>query len=165
MMYSRDRIVKWGLYALLLWFICVLQIAVPLRSGFVSALPLIPLCCLTAIFEGRASGGIYGLCAGLLCDAFTPGVEAYFTVTLALCGMFAGAYFQRYFRLNFLTASLWAVSLHAGIVLLYAVLFVIIPGAAGADALYYAALPEVLLTLPYYPLIYLLVKRTHTRYK
>lgn len=161
MMYHRQTIIKWVLYGLMLWFVCTLQISLPLRAGAVHALPLVAMAAAAAVFEGPKGGAAYGFFAGLLCDAFTPGAEAFFAIYLLLSGFVIGSVVRRYFRVSLLTALIWTVISHLIADLLFFVFFMLIPGRAGPSAFLQVVLPELLLTLPYIPVVYLISRTIH----
>lgn len=163
-MHHRQNIIKCCLYGLILWFFCILQVSLPLRWSTVHALPLVPLTVVVSVFEGSFGGGAFGLAAGLLCDAFTPGSGSFFTLFLMPAGILIGHLVKNYFKVSFVAAMLWAVAAHAAADLLYFLFFMVIPGRAGLSALMQVALPELLLTLPYIPPAYLISRGIHNRF-
>ncbi len=163
MLYHRQSIIKWCMYGLLLWFVCAIQISLPLRVSDVHAVPIIAMAVVAAVLEGPRGGAVYGFFAGLLCDAFTAGADGFFAIYMLIAGYVVGAVVRRYFRVSLMTALIWAFAAHAVADLLYFLFFMLIPGRAGPSALAQVALPELLLTLPYVPFIYLISRGIHRR--
>ena len=66
---STRTTIKWGLYVLLLFFLCGLQSAPGLFSIWgVKPVLVIPMAVAVAFFEREVATGIYGLLAGFLWD-------------------------------------------------------------------------------------------------
>ena len=163
MLQGRQNLVKWGLYGLFLCVFCILQISLPLRAAGVHAIPLLPMAISAAVFEGPRGGAVYGFIAGLLYDAFTPGIDVFFSVYLLLVCFTVGIAVRRWFRISFVTALVWSSLAHVGACLLYFLFFILIPGRAGPMALVQVAFPELLLTIVYLPLAYIISKGIHKR--
>ncbi len=76
----------------LLLALFLLQTGVFSRVRLMGAAPLLlPLFAVGAgLFNGGLHGGLWGLAAGVLCDASMGGTGLLFTVLLTVCGFFAG---------------------------------------------------------------------------
>ncbi len=161
---TRNAVFKWLLYGITLWLTMALQLFLPLRIGQIRALPVIPLAILVAVFEGAKGGGVFGLLAGLLCDAFIPPSEAFFSIALLLLGVLVGFSTERLFRKNLLTGLLWSVAGQIAVDVFFFAFFYWIGGRAGFDALLAVAPAEVLITLPAVPILYVFIRSIYRKF-
>lgn len=154
-MTRRDFILKWLLYALALLPILALQLYVlPWAPIFGTVPNLLPVAAVTlTVLEGMEAGGCFGLAAGILSDALIPGLSGPMTVGLALMGMCAGATARYGLRQNLLSCLICSAGALT-IINLFRVLYWLLNQRASLPELLRVAVPEILLSLVFLPLIY-----------
>ena len=156
-MTTRDQIHKWLFYALGLLPVWVLDAFVLNRLTFFGIIPLLlPLAVVSvAVLEGAYAGAGFGLAVGLLWELSYPGGFGGLVFGMTLAGMAVGAAAQYVLSQNFFSCLLCSgVVLGAldGLQLIRA-LFIRLDTL---DVLLRVAVPEVLLSLCWTPLVYLI---------
>lgn len=156
-MTNRDFLIKWLAYALALlpvWFA---------QAFLLSAYPLLgvkpmllPLCAMAvAALEGPMAGAGFGLGVGLLMDSLIPGVPGADIFLLSLLG-FCGGLLTRYIlRQDFGGCFLCSVGALAVLDLLRILLWLFL-GRAPLNPMLQVAGKEILWSLCFTPLVYLL---------
>lgn len=158
-MTTKDFTIKWLAYTLALlpiWF---------LEDFFLSRYPLLgvkpmllPLCAIAvATLEGATAGAGFGLFVGMLFDAMVPGVPGAMILVTALLGLGAGLLAQYVLRQDLVGCFLCSVlallaidALRIGLRLL--------SGAAPLGAMLTVAGREILWSLCFVPLVYLVFR-------
>lgn len=83
---STRTTIKWGLYVLLLFFLCGLQSAPGLFSIWgVKPILVIPMAVAVAFFEREVATGIYGLLAGFLWDISAGKLFGFYGMVVMVC--------------------------------------------------------------------------------
>jgi rod shape-determining protein MreD len=154
-MTRQDLVIKWLAYVLALLPILVLDLFVLPWIPFWGALPcLLPVAAVTvAVLEGPAAGAGYGLFVGVLSDALIPGLPGAMTLGLTLLGLCAGAVARYRVRQNFLGCLVCSAGALA-VIDLFRVLSALLQRRAGLLPLLRLALPEIVWSLVFLPLIY-----------
>lgn len=154
-MTRRDHILKWLLYGLGLLPILVLELYILPRFPIFGIIPtLLPVAAVTAaVLEGPTAGAGFGLFVGILSDALIPGTPGAMTFALALLGLCAGAA-ARYGIRQDLPGCLLCSSCALILIALVRVLYFLLRGAAGPGVLLATAVPEIIWSLVFLPLIY-----------
>lgn len=158
-MTRRDFFIKWLAYSLALlpvWFA---------QAYLLSAYPLfgvrpmlLPLCAMAvATLEGPVAGAGFGLAVGLLFDTQLAGAPGWIIFLLALLGMAAGAVTRYGLRQDFLGCLLCSAG---ALVILDAlrILSRLLSGSAPLGAMAQVAGKEILWSLCFTPLVYLLFR-------
>ncbi|MDR3208202.1 MAG: rod shape-determining protein MreD [Oscillospiraceae bacterium] len=150
-------ILKWLTYALVFAGLAVLQTGVmpllTIAGVHPNLLALAPP--MVAVLEGGVPGAMFGVVAGLCCDALLPPFAAVHTIYFFLSGLLVGCLSEALLKKNFGTAALSALaSLTVLDVLLFA-LFFFIPRRAGFGAITQVLIPEVAFSALFTPLVYL----------
>lgn len=163
-MTRSDFMIKWGVYALALVPVWILEVYVLNRFPVFGVIPmLMPLAAIAAaVLEGPTAGGGYGLFVGVLYDAVHHGSKGAMTLGLCLLGICAGAlarYALRQNLLGCLLCSLGALAvIDAGRMAVH-----LLQRDAAVEALLQVAVPEVLWSLvfvfPVYALFLWVYKR------
>ncbi len=159
-----DFIKKWMTYGLALlpvWFLeAVVLRRLPVWGVFPVLLPLAAAA--VAALEGAVAGAGFGLAVGLVCDAVYYGQAGGMTIGLTLAGAAVGLVSQYGLRQNF-----WGFLLCSGGVLsalnLFRVLGRLLGGTASLLPLLKVAVPEMLWSLLFTPVVYLIFMRVHRR--
>lgn len=154
-MTRRDYMIKWLAYTLALLPVLVLGLfLLPWFPIFGTVPSLLPVAAVTvAVLEGPAAGAGFGLFVGVLYDAFIPGLPGTMTLGLSLLGMGAGAAARYGVRQNLLGCLLCSAGALVVIDLVRGA-FLLLRGKASLPALLAVALPEILWSLVFVPLIY-----------
>lgn len=154
-MTQRDFILKWLLYALGLLPILVLEVYILPWFPIFGIIPtLLPVAAVTvAVLEGPVAGAGFGLFVGVLSDALVPGLPGAMTFGLALLGLLAGTTARYGVRQDLLGCLICSAGALTAIGVLR-VLFSLLRGLASLWALLAVALPEILISLCFLPLIY-----------
>lgn len=154
---KKQVYLRWGILAVIILFVSLLQNTgglLPKIYG-VSAMPLIPLVVCIAMFEREMAGACFGMFAGMLWDAVGAWGDGFHAVVLLIIGCVCGLLLHYLMRVNFITAlllSACATLLHN---FLYWLIFLAIPGYAGAlSALVRFYLPASLYALVFLPLFF-----------
>lgn len=89
---TKDIVIRILTHSVLLLVLFVLQSMFFSRLRIFGVAPLIlPVAVVgVALFEGPSWGGVFGVAAGLFCDAGFPETAVFFTILLTLVGMGAG---------------------------------------------------------------------------
>jgi len=161
---GQNNLFKWFTYALAMlpvWFIeAVLLRRVPLFGVFPMLLPLTAVA--VAVLEGAVAGAGFGLMVGIVCDAVYFGTGGSMTLGLTLIGAGSGLVAQYGLRQNY-----WGFLLCSGGALTaldaLRVLRRLFIGTAALVPLLRVAVPEVLWSLVFTPLIYMIFRFVHQR--
>lgn len=155
-MTRRDFGIKWTVYALALLLVAAVEVYVLPWFPILGTIPmLLPVAAVTvAVLEGPVAGAGFGLAVGVLSDALIPSpLPGAMTVALCLLGIGAGAAARYGVHQNLVGCLLCSAGALAAIdavrVLAYWGL-----GGAALPALLAIALPEILWSLVFTPLIY-----------
>jgi len=160
--------IKWGVYALALAPVWLLEVYVFSWFPIFGVVPtLFPLAVVAvAVLEGATAGGGFGLFAGILCDAAHAGTSGAMTLGLCLTGVFAGALARYALRQNLVGCLLCSVLALAALGGVRVATFLLRQGAP-LDALLRVAVPEALCSLifvfPVYALFLWVFRRVPKR--
>jgi len=154
-MTRRDFILKWLLYALALLPVLLLQLYIFPRLPIFGIIPaLFPLAAATvAVLEGPTGGAGFGLFVGILSDALIPGIPGTMTLALTLLGICAGTAARYGIHQNIigcLICSSGALVVINGLRVIYSLL----RGRAPLLELLVVAIPEIIISLIFLPVIY-----------
>jgi len=157
---KRKAIKKWGMYTGFGLLMLILQeyLLTRLKVGGVHPMLGGVLTAVVAMFEGGIAGGAYGMFIGVLQDAFVVGPEGYYALVYFGCGMAAGFICRYMFLKSFLTAGLWSTLITAFTTLVYFLIFYLLTGRAGISDLWKTAIPEIVYSVVFLPLIYFPVR-------
>ena len=163
-MTTRDQVHKWFFYALGLLPVWVLDAFVLNRLTFFGIIPLLlPLAVVSvAVLEGAYAGAGFGLAVGLLWELSYPGGFGGLVFGMTLAGMLTGVAAQYVLNQNFFSSLLCSgvvLSVLEGLQLIRA-MFIHLDTL---DVLLQVAVPEVLLSLCWTPLVYLIFYLIHRR--
>lgn len=162
-MTSHDFLVKWTVYTVALLPVWFLEAFVLNRLPFFGIVPmLLPLAAVTvAALEGSASGGAYGLAVGILCDALY-GSGGAMTISLTLICVGAGLVAQYALRPNL--AGCFACGLGGLLIIdLGRIALRLIQGRAALEPMLRVAGLEIVWSLVFLPLVYLVFRWVHSR--
>lgn len=163
-MTRKNYIVKWLSYLLALLPVWFLEAAVLRRLPFFGAFPvLLPLAAVAvAVLEGPVSGAGFALAVGVLCGAAYYKTGAGMIIGMTLIGAGTGLVTQYGLRQNF-----WGFLLCSGGALIaldtLRVLRRLFLGMAPLAPLLKVAVPEVLWSLAFSPLVYILFRSVYRR--
>lgn len=163
-MTRRDFLIKWLLYALALLPVLILDLYIlPWFPIFGIVPTLLPVAAITlAVLEGPAGGAGFGLFVGILADALIPGPSGLATLVIPLLGLGAGIAARYGIHQNFTGCLLCS----AGALILIdlgRVVFYFLRAYAPVWELLAVAVPEILISLIFTPLIYGLFLWVHRR--
>lgn len=163
-MTRRDFIMKWLLYALALLPIFILnQYVLPWFPIFGMVPTLLPVASVTlAVLEGPAGGAGFGLFVGILADALIPGLPGFSTLIFPLLGLGAGAA-ARYGIHQSYPGCLICASGALIVIGAFRVVYYSLHAYAAVWELVGVAVPEILLSLIFTPLIYGIFRWVHRR--
>ncbi len=165
-MTRRDLVIKWLLYALAVLPVWFAEVYLLNRFKLFGVSPmLLPLtAAAVAVLEGSTAGAGFGLAIGVLCDA-VYGSSGAMTASITLLGAAAGVAAQYRLKQN-LTGCILCSFAMLFLIDLGRVLWRLLAGVAPLSALLSVAVPEVLYSLCFVPLVYLLfrVVYDHTRF-
>ena len=147
---------KWLVYGLIYTIMAVLQATVaPYVTLFGVHPNLLPMAAtIVAVLEGGVPGAMFGLFAGIVCDALYPTFEVIHTIFFFLSGFAIGQLRTALFKVNFVVSAFCSVLSLAVLDILLAFVFFFIPGKAGISVLYQVILPEVAFSALVTPLVY-----------
>lgn len=156
MNHTYGKIVKWLLYLLVYAVWAVLQTNVlPAISLFGVHPNILPVAAaMVAVLEGGVPGALFGVCAGLCCDALMPPFHAIHTIWFFLSGLLIGQLVAALFKKSFVTAALCSLASLAVLDFWLMLFFFLIPGRAGLTVLMPVALSEIAFSALLTPLIY-----------
>ena len=156
-MTTRDSIHKWLIYALALLPIWILDGMILPRYPLMGVTPmLLPAAvAAVAVLEGGFAGPGFGLAVGLLWELAYPGGFGLLVVAMALAGMTIGIVSQYALRQGLPACLLCTGCILAGIDGLR-MLKGLITNSAGVTAMLQVAVPEVLLSLAWTPVVWFL---------
>ena len=163
-MTTRDQVHKWFFYALGLFLVWVLDAYVLNRITFFGVIPmLLPLAVVSvAVLEGAYAGAGFGLAVGLLWELAYPGGFGGLVFGMTLAGMVVGAASQYVLSQNFFSCLLCSAVVLGALDSLQ-VLWALFIQLDTLDVLLQVAVPEVLLSLCWTPLVYLLFRLIFNR--
>ena len=163
-MTTRDQVHKWFFYALGLFLVWVLDAYVLNRITFFGVIPmLLPLAVVSvAVLEGAYAGAGFGLAVGLLWELAYPGGFGGLVFGMTLAGMVVGAASQYVLSQNFFSCLLCSAVVLGALDSLQ-VLWALFIQLDTLDVLLQVAVPEVLLSLCWTPLVYLLFRLIYNR--
>lgn len=158
------QILKWVTYTLALIPVWFLEAAVLRRVPVLGVFPvLLPLAAVAvAVLEGAVAGAGFGTAVGVLCDVAYFGTGGSMTILLALLGAAVGLVTQYGLRQNYWGYLLCSAGALAALDALR-VLRRLLTGAAPLMPLLRVAVPEVLWSLAFTPIVYLLFRAVHRR--
>lgn len=158
--------IKWALYAaiFLLFWLCqeFLFVRLPLFGLKPDFVPIFVV--VVALFEGSAGGAVFGLVAGLVADYQNVRGDAFFAVALLLIGAATGAGSAYLLKKNIINALLLSLAASGTVTVLFYLLFYLLPGRAGPVAFVTAALPQIVYSVAFAPLVYLLCRTVWRRF-
>ena len=165
-MTRRDIIIKWVIYSLIIIFIMMIQLTGLGRLCVFGVHPMVmPLVAASlAVFEGPRAGGIAGFFTGFMCDALIPPSTIFFTLIFMCAGIAIGYVTDYMFKRNFVTALMWMAALKTSECLLFFFLFYFLSGKAPLSALLSVALPEIVFSLLFSPIIYFIIRTVYMRF-
>lgn len=154
-MTRRDFILKWLLYTVALLPVLVLDLYIMPRLPIFGIIPsLLPMAAVTvAILEGPVAGTGFGLFVGILYDALIPGLPGAMIVGLTLLGGAAGTA-SRYGVHKNMLGCLACCAGALGIINIVRIFYHLLRGTASLWNLLAVAVPEILISLVFLPLIY-----------
>ena len=163
-MTTRDQVHKWFFYALGLFLVWVLDAYVLNRITFFGIIPmLLPLAVVSvAVLEGAYAGAGFGLAVGLLWELAYPGGFGGLVFGMTLAGMVVGAASQYVLSQNFFSCLLCSAVVLGALDSLQ-VLWALFIQLDTLDVLLQVAVPEVLLSLCWTPLVYILFRLIFNR--
>ena len=163
-MTTRDQVHKWFFYALGLFLVWVLDAYVLNRITFFGVIPMpLPLAVVSvAVLEGAYVGAGFGLAVGLLWELAYPGGFGGLVFGMTLAGMVVGAASQYVLSQNFFSCLLCSAVVLGALDSLQ-VLWALFIQLDTLDVLLQVAVPEVLLSLCWTPLVYLLFRLIFNR--
>ena len=163
-MTRRDFIRKWTVYALGLLPIWLLDAYILPRMPLWGTVPmLLPLAvAAVAVLEGAYSGTGFGLAVGLLWELAYPGGFGGQVFFLALAGMAMGAVSQYALSQSFLGCLLCSAGALAAIDL-WRIAVRLFVRSAGWTSMLRVAVPEILWSLAWTPLVYLIFHAVYRR--
>ncbi len=152
---DRTVIKKWLLYALFSVGLLLLREFLIVRFKFLGVYPVLDglLVAIIAMFEGGVAGAVTGLIIGILKDSSNIVAEGYFAVMYLLCGGAVGVVCSFLFRKKFITSLLWSMAVTAATTLVLLIFFFIM-GRADISALWMVAIPEIIYSSVFVPLVY-----------
>lgn len=159
-MTRRQRFVEdWLFYALALLPLVLLDGLVLGRVSFYGARPhLLPLAViLVAIWEGATAGAAYGLYAGFFASLLGHGTKGSFLFLLSLLGLGVGYLYRKGMERDFFGCFLGAMASLFALNLLRMAYYSSQYGAA-FFSLFAIAVPELLWSMVFFPLVYGLYK-------
>lgn len=163
-MTTKDFAIKWLAYALALLPVWFLETFLLSRFPLFGIKPmLLPLAAVaTATLEGAAGGAGFGLAVGILMDAVVPGVPGTRTVILTMLGLGTGLLSRYWLRQDlvgcFLCSVLSLVALD-----LFRILARLLTGGAPLGVMLLLAGKEILWSLCFVPLVYLVFRWVYNR--
>lgn len=154
-MARRDFILKWLLYAAALFPILALDLYVMPRLPIFGIIPsLLPMAAVTvAMLEGPVAGTGFGLFVGILHDALVPGLPGVMIIGLTLLGGAAGT-LSRYGMQKNMLGCLACCTGTLAIINTVRLFYHLLRGTASLWQLLAVAVPEILISLVFLPLIY-----------
>ena len=163
-MTRRDQIYKWCIYALGLFPIWVLDAFVLSRYPLLGITPtLLPLAVsAVAVLEGAYAGAGFGMAVGLLWELAYPGGFGGLVFGMALAGMVTGAVSQYALSQSFLSCLLCSAGV-LGVLDSLRILRILFLQVETLDVLLQIAVPEVVLSLCWTPVVYWIFRRIYRR--
>lgn len=162
-MTRHDFTVKWTVFVIALLPIWFLESYVLARVPLFGVKPmLLPLAAVAvAALEGAFPGGAFGLGVGILCDALY-GTAGAMTLGLALIGVAAGLAAQYLLRQNLVGCFLCSVGALVAIDACR-IAWRLLAGAAQLEPMLLVAGKEILWSLVFVPLVYVIFRWVHER--
>lgn len=158
-MTTRDFCIKWLVYGLALLPVWVAEVFVFSRYPILGIKPmLLPLAAVAAAaLEGASGGAGFGLFVGILFDASQGGVPGVFTLALTGLGLCTGLLCRYFLRQNLVGCFLCSAMTLCAIDALR-VIARLLARTAPLDLLLTLAGKEILLSLCFVPLVYLMFR-------
>ena len=163
-MTRRDLIHKWLVYALGLLPLWLLDDYILPRYPLFGVTPmLLPVAAAAvAVLEGAYAGAGFGLAVGLLWELSYPGGFGGLVFGMALAGMATGAVSQYALSQSFLSCLLCSAGV-LGVLDGLRILRILFLQAETLDVLLQIAVPEVVLSLCWTPVVYWIFRRIYRR--
>ncbi len=168
----RDKTIKYTVYCLVLTAAAILQNVFAARLEIFGArcFIVLPVAVIIALYEHEWAASLLGLFAGAMLDMFSAQHRGYSCFFLMLACFTLSALVEYLFRNNFQFSMLASAAVIIIYVLLYWILYVLIPSKEGAGTvLAHFYIPSIIYTLAVTPVIYLaltaLQKRLNRRAK
>ena len=163
-MTRQDLIHKWAVYALALLPVWLLDSCILPRFPLFGVTPMLLPLALTAVavLEGSGAGGGFGLAVGLLWELAYPGGFGGLVFGMALAGMITGAVSQYALSQSFLSCLLCSAGV-LGVLDGLRILRILFLQAETLDVLLQIAVPEVVLSLCWTPVVYWIFRRIYRR--
>lgn len=163
-MSRRDQIYKWAAYGGAFLLVCLVETSLLNRWPLFGIIPvLMPIAAVTVAFlDGPVAGAIFGGVAGLICNAAYYGSHGSQCLLLALLGAAVGLVMQYGLVQNMAGHLICA----AGALVLYdglRILLRLLGGTQGLGSMLQVAAGEILWSLCFAPLIYLLFRAVRRR--
>ena len=163
-MTRSDFMIKWGVYALAILPIWFLEVYVLNRLPVLGTIPmLLPLAVVSvAVLEGAYAGAGFGMAVGLLWELAYPGGFGGLVFGMALAGMVTGAVSQYALSQSFLSCLLCSAGV-LGVLDSLRILRILFLQVETLDVLLQIAVPEVVLSLCWTPVVYWIFRRIYRR--
>ena len=163
-MTRQDFILKWLFYALALLPVWWMDTFVLGRFPVLGVAPmLLPVAAVAvAVLEGALAGAGFGLAVGLLWELAYPGGFGGLVFGMALAGMITGAVSQYALSQSFLSCLLCSAGV-LGVLDGLRILRILFLQAETLDVLLQIAVPEVVLSLCWTPVVYWIFRRIYRR--
>ena len=157
---AKDKTIKYVGLGIVLSFLYLLEALVLPRFRLFGISPMVmpAAVALIALFEGPFTAASAGFAAGLVTDLMSPRFPVFHSIVFLLLGLVTGAVCRYLFKKNILSGYIWGILSLLFVSLTRYLIFFLIPGRAGISAIYRVCLPEVLYSLLFLPLWYLLFR-------
>lgn len=163
---NKRHIWKWTAYGAVLFLALILQGAVCPFIAVGGAHPNLTttLVIIIALFEGALNGSLCGALIGLFAGLLLfPGGVFYMIIFFAL-GFAAGRFLAVYFKKSLSTVLLWSLGSLFCVELLYYLCFFALTGKAGFASFAIVVFWELIVTLPFIPLLYILMRLIYRKW-
>lgn len=153
----RDKTIKYTVYCLVLAAAAILQNVFAARLEVFGArcFIVLPVTVIIALYEHEWAASLLGLFAGSMLDMFSAQHRGYSCIFLMLSCFMLSALVEYLFRNNFQFSMLASAAVIIIYVLLYWILYVLIPSREGAGTvLAHLYIPSIIYTLVLTPAVY-----------
>lgn len=166
MYYTRDRIIKYAVLAAAVFLLYLLEALVLRRVRLFGVAPMVmpAAVAVLALFEGPVVAGVVGYSAGLAIDMLSVHFPVFHSIAFMLCGVVTGVVCRYLFKRSLLSACLWGLFSLLFVSLSRYLIFFLVPGKAGLSAVYSVCVPEVLCSILFLPLWYLMFRGFSRRF-
>ena len=163
-MTRRDQIHKWFFYALALIPVWLVDEFVLNRIPLFGVIPmLLPLAVVAvAVLEGSVPGAGFGMAVGLLWELAYPGGSGILVFGMTVAGMLTGSIAQYALSQSFISCLLCSAGV-LGMIDGARILQALFVQSESLDVLLQVAVPEILISLCFTPLIYVLFRMVFRR--